>query len=868
MIRFRMLGTLDLKDSQGRELRAVLRRPKLLALLAYLGIARPPGFHRRDTLVALLWPELDHTHARNALRQVVHALREALGADVVLARGEEEVGVSEDHLSCDVREFEKSLAAGQAEQALELYRGGLLSGLHLSGVPEFERWLDEEREHVRRRACEAARLLTDRADAAGNATGAAGWALRLTELSPSDEPAVRRLMQLLDRTGDQAGAVRAYQEFHRRLARDLELQPSSETRALVQAVRARREPEAPAAVVPSEVATGSEHAARHATQPSGSRPPTVRPARVAGKRAAAVLALLAGGLVTGGWFVFRGQISARSAEAAHSSKRLVVLPFINLGPAEDGYFADGITEEITTRLAAVERFRVIGTTSANVYKGTKKTLREIGTELGVDYVIEGAIRWQKSPRGPTRVRITPQLVSTVDGTHLWAQVYDEPLDEIFRVQSDIAENVLRALDVTLPEPQRRAVNAAPTSNLQAYDYYLRGIEYERRNSGTERDMRTAARMYEKAVELDPRFALAYARLSREHSRIYLFHYDRSDGRLAQAKRAVDKAFELEPGLPEAHHSLGTYYWLGYLDYERALREFAIAEASRPNDSEIIFARAVLRMRQGKLREALVDFEKARQLDPARSGIAGNHAQVYVLLRDYPRAEALFDRAITLSPNSGNLYFMKAGLYLHWDGGTQRARAVLDEASKVGVADEPLLLYARVLVEIVDRRYQEAIHLLASNAPEVIADQNRFIPRTQLYAQVYGLMRRPDLERAYYDSARTFLSQKVQEQPDDPRLHSALGVAYAGLGRRQEAVHEAEKAVELLPISKEALRGHFCVWELARVYTMVGEYDAAVDRLEYLLSIPAHLTSAWLRIDPTWDPLRGHPRFQRLLARAK
>jgi serine/threonine-protein kinase len=240
MIRFQMLGAVDLRDAEGREVRLVLRRPKLLALLVYLAIARPPGFHRRDRLVALLWPELDHMHARNALRQAMHALREALGHQLFLARGDEELAVNGELLACDVRELENALDAGEIERSLTLHRGDLLGGLHLSGVPEFERWLEAEQEHVRHRACEATRLLTDREDAAGNTVAAAKWAWRLTELSPSDEEAVRRLIGILDRAGDRAGAVRVYEGFERRLQRDLDLEPSSMTQALIRGIRTRK----------------------------------------------------------------------------------------------------------------------------------------------------------------------------------------------------------------------------------------------------------------------------------------------------------------------------------------------------------------------------------------------------------------------------------------------------------------------------------------------------------------------------------------------------------------------------------------------------------------------------------------------------
>ena len=861
MIRLRMLGTVDLKDSQDREVQAVLRRPKLLALLGYLAAARPAGFHRRDTLVALLWPEDDNAHARNSLRQAVHALRAALGREAVTARGEEELGLGEQALSCDVCEFAAALEAGAAERALELYRGGFLEGVHVSEAPEFERWVDQEREHLRRRATEAAQTLAERAADEGNPVGASRWALRVTELSPYDETAVRRLIELLDRSGDRAGAVRAYEEFERRLQRDLEVQPSPSTRRFVDGIRADRQVEGTAAPTDG----GKEQAeALQLGRSSGRAPRGVAPTRT---RVAVVLALLVGALLASGWLLSRARASAARAEAARRPKRLVVLPFANLGPAADAYFADGISEEIAARLATIDHLRVISRTSATLYKSTNKTMAQIAAELGVDYVLEGSVRWEKSPVGQNRVRVTPRLVNTANETDLWAQVYDEPLDEIFRVQSDIAEKVVQSLEITLRDPQRHAVRAAPTGDLKAYDYYLRGNDLQRLNT-EERGTRAAVRMYEKAVELDPAFALAYAQLSRMHSRMYWYHYDHSRDRLARAKRAVDRAFELAPDLPEAHHSLGAYYFMGELDYDRALREFAIAAASRPNDSELFLATAAVLARQGRLRDALASYETALQLDPRSALVANTYAQTYDRLRDFAHAESLYDRAIALSPDWAFPYFFKAGLYLRRDGSTREARAVLEEARTVGVADNPLVLLEEVTVDIFDRHYDAARNRLSSTTPEVIADQFRFIPRAQLYAQVYGLMQRHDLERAYYDSARSFVSSRLQQMAGDSRLHSALGIAYAGLGRKLDAVREGERGVALLPVSKEAYRGYYREWDLARIYAMVDERQAALDRLDHLLSIPGNLTVAWLRVDPTWDALRGDSGFQRLLNRRR
>ena len=862
MVELRVLGSVRLQASDGRDVAPLVRQPKRTALLAFLAASHARGPHRRDTLLAMFWPESDTAHARAALSQALYVLRAALGEAAIVSPGDGAVSLDEKAVWCDAAAFEAALDAGRPGDALALYRGDLLEGFFVTGAPEFEHWLDGERARLRERASQGAWALAAERAAAGDAVEAGRWARRAAELVPADEAVARRLMTFLSGLGDRAAAVRAFEEFESRLAREYELEPSAETRGLAETIRKAESQQHPAALAAQP---------RSAAAPEASAGPPLtglaRSAPVRSRRRAAVLALLLTGLLAGGSLVFRAQLGARSTEAARAPKRLVVLPFANLGPAEEEYFADGITEEIAARLAVIDPLRVIGRTSATRYKRTTKTIQEIGRELGVRYILEGAVRWEKPPHGQARVRVTPQLVSTVDGTHLWAQVYDEPLDEIFRVQSDIAQRVVHALDVTLLEPERRTMEAVPTRNLQAYDYYLRGNDYSRRGLD-ERVQRAVARMYEKAVELDSGFALAYAMLSRVHSRMYLLYFDHSAARLAKAKWAVDKALELQPDLPEGHHSLGTYYWIGHTDYDRALREYAITEASRSHEYNLFLARAVLRGRQGKYPEALVDFARARELDPASATLNSTYGEICELTRDFARAESLYDRAIALSPDGVRPYYYKVGLYLRQDGTTQKARAVLDEAQTVGLGDAPDVVFARVQVAIFDRRYDEAITRLSSGAPEVFADQQRFTPRALLDAQVYGLMQRRDVERAYYDSARHMVVAKLREQPDDARLHGALGVAYAGLGRKQEAIQEGQRGVNLRPISKDTYQGYYRAWDLARIYVMVGEYDAAVDRLAYLVSIPGYLTPAWLRIDPTWDALRSHPRFQRLLAGAR
>jgi TolB-like protein/DNA-binding SARP family transcriptional activator/Flp pilus assembly protein TadD len=866
LLHLKTLGGLSVV-SNGVPVIGAAQQRKTLALLALLAAAGKSGL-ARDKLVGYLWPDADAEHARGLLKQACYALRRDLHQPDLLL-GTTQLALNPAIIASDVQAFEDALERRDDAAAAELYAGPFLDGFYLSGAEEFERWLEAERGRLRQRAAVALERLATDAAAAGEHINATGWWRRLAALDPLNSRVALGLMKALAAAGDRAGALQAARVHESLLREELGVALDPTVVHLTERLRAeaerspgRRRPAAPEPAATQAVPPGGDAA----TEPGGSVHDLVtaggtQPSRAAWKRAGVALALVVAGVLTGGWFFFRAPFGARTAETARAPKRIVVLPFTNLGPAGQEYFADGVTEEITARLAAVGDLRVIGSTSAHVYKGTRKTLQEIGTELGVDYVIEGAVRWQKSTRGPARVRVTPQLVSTRDGMHLWAQVYDEPLDEIFRVQSDIAQQVVQALDVRLLDPQRRVVEAVPTPNLQAYDYYLRGNEYWRRGT-EERFQRTALRMYEKAVGLDPGFGLAWTRLSRMHSLQYLFYYDRSEDRLVQAKRAVDKAFELEPRSPEAHYALGLYYFIGRADYERALQEFALAEASRPNDSEISLARAVLRTRQGKFREAGVDFEKAFRLDPVASQVVNQYAQHFDLLRGFARAETLYARTIALAPDRSIPYFWKAWMYLRWDGRTQRAQTMLDEARANGV-DEPRLRFLQVMIDVCDRKYPEALRSL-SETPDVIADQFRLIPKALLYAQVYGLMQRRDLERAYYDSAQSLLYQRVRERPDDPRVHSALGIDYAGLGRKDEAVQEGEKGAALLPISTEANQGYYRAWDLARIYAMVGERDAAVAQLEHLLSIPGHVTVAWLRIDPTWDPLRNDLRFQRLV----
>ncbi len=551
----------------------------------------------------------------------------------------------------------------------------------------------------------------------------------------------------------------------------------------------------------------------------------------------------------------------KGVEVTSERKMIVVLPFENLGPPEDEYFAAGMTEEITSRLAVASGLGVISRKSAVRYAGSDKTTKQIGEELGVDYLVEGTVRWAREAGGASRVRITPQLIRVADDTHLWAEAYDRVIDDIFQVQSDIAGKVFEQLGVALLEPERRAVESRPTDNPDAYNAYLRGLHYVWLPSWSEENLQLALEMFQRAVELDPGFALAHVELCKAHSEMYDFGYDRKKERLAMAKRAVERAVELAPQSVQVHLALGYYHYWGHKEYERALEEFAIAGKDLPNDAELLAATAYVYRRQGRWEEALVKLEKALELDPMDAEKALTHGHTYYLLRRYPDAVRYYDRATALAPDLAWSYMSKVEAYWLWRGTTEEARAALEEMPKT---EDPLNTWIWFWQEIYEGEHQAALERLSSSSfDQSAAFWEGLFPRALLSAFVHDLLNEPDLARRDYDSARSILEKELAQRPDDYRVHSALGMALAGLGRRDEAIREGRRAVEMYPVSKDALWGPGQVKTLALIYTMVGEHDAALDQIEYLLSIPSNVSIPYLRLDPRWKPLWDHPRFKEL-----
>ena len=570
------------------------------------------------------------------------------------------------------------------------------------------------------------------------------------------------------------------------------------------------------------------------------------------------LGLLA--LVAASLFIFRGSLPEDTP--ADERKRIVVLPFENLGPPEDAYFAAGMTEEITSRLAVVSGLGVISRSSAVQYEKSGKGAKQIGEELGVDYILEGTVRWQKGEKGSSRVRVTPQLIRVSDDTHVWAERYDQVVEDFFQVQSDIAESVIEELDVALLGRESEAIETHPTDNLEAYQAYVRGVEhFEAADTGLEAKGRLAIEMFERAVELDPRFALAYSRLSIAHSSFFHLGYDRTEERSAKALEAVNQSLALQPDLPAAHLALGYYFYHCKRDYDRALQELAIAEKGLPNNSLVFEAMGYTRRRQGRFEESLKNLEKAIQLSPLNTNLLVEQAITYYSLRRYDEAVRYSDLAISAAPDAVEPYLYKAVFEWHWNGRVRQARATLQAMPST---DDPLVAELWFLQEFFERNYSKALERLSSLTLESFVGDTRFTPRSLYEAQAYKLLDEPELARAAYEDARTILERKLEKQPDDFRLHRALGIAYAGLGRKEEAVREGKRAVELYPISLDPYSGPSLIENLARIYTMVDEVDDALDQIDHLLSFPSGFSVGILELDPRWDPLRKHPRYQAIV----
>ncbi len=557
------------------------------------------------------------------------------------------------------------------------------------------------------------------------------------------------------------------------------------------------------------------------------------------------------------WFVrdLRPVRNPVVSDASAGRKMLAVLPFQNLGPTDQEYFANGVTEEITTHLAKLSGLGVISRTSAMKYKGASKSLREIGRELGVDYVLEGSVRWDKSG-GENNVRISTQLIRIADDTHLWAENFDRVYDQIFTIQSEIAARVAEELNVTLLEPERTAIAARPTDNLEAYDLYMRGrAAFDRAMSLDNMD--GAMALVEEAVAMDSTFADAQAFLARRYANQYFNSLHSDLSRLEQARHAALAAMRHSHDQPAGHIAMGYYHYYGSRDYEGALREFDIARKMQPNNAEVLEAISFVQRRQGLWDESIDNMERAVALDPNDSDRLTSVIQTLTYMRRWEDARRYINRGLALSPESVIFQSYQGVVMLIADGDAAGCRRIVEP-----LADKhPMIRNLLVECDVMLRDYAAVERHLPSLAYIAKGDTTEFY---MTRANAYHFAGNDHMARVYADSAMAFARARNYATSENPTILSTYANVLAINDRDDDAIKTMNQAVQLLPMERDAMAGADLRASRAIVYVITKNNDLAIRELEFLMSVPSSLSPAILRLHPSFDTLRDDPRFRRLV----
>jgi TolB-like protein/Flp pilus assembly protein TadD len=550
-----------------------------------------------------------------------------------------------------------------------------------------------------------------------------------------------------------------------------------------------------------------------------------------------------------------------SKNADSVEKSIAVLPFRNLSNDTTQLpFCDGFMEDILNNLQKVNSFTVRPRTSSYQYRDSKKSTTIIGNELNVNYLVGGSVGHEGN-----NLKIRVYLIDSKADKQLWSNDFPGEMNQLFSLPSEIAKEIASELKAELTPEEIKKIEKRPTENPEAYNYYLQGNYYYWKGSGSGVN-NTAIELYEKAIKLDPGFALAFTGIAKCLLDQYWLYKDHSEDILHKSKQEIDKAFEIDPDLPEAHLALGLYYYLGYLKHPEALKQFELVLKYQPKNPEVIYYSAAVHRRAGNWEKAKSEFKKAFELNPGRADMAEDAGEIFDLLRDYSKAEEYYNMSIMLQPDWVAAYPYLSRMYLRWEGDTSKAREILGNAAQNNKTSrsDSIIIETKVLIDIYEGKYEEALKDISLLKYKVIQNQFYFRPKYLYNATIYGLMNKHELEHAYWDSARIFLKKKIIDFPEDQRLYSSLGIAYAGLGLDDKAISAGEKAIKLLPVSKEAWKGVYLVEDLALIYVMVGKYDDAIKQIKYLLSIPGFLSTKILELDPRWAPLRNQPEFKKMM----
>jgi TolB-like protein/Tfp pilus assembly protein PilF len=575
-------------------------------------------------------------------------------------------------------------------------------------------------------------------------------------------------------------------------------------------------------------------------------------------------ALLAASLIAlaaaAGWIVWKSELIRQPLTTG-----IAVLPFENLSEQRDdaAAFVDGVQDDILTKLARIADLKVISRSSVMEYR-EKRNVRQIGNDLRVSHLLEGSVR-----RIGTRFHMNAQLIDARTDTHVWVEQYDGDFNDLFAIQSEIAQKIAGQLRAKISAAEKQAIERKPTTDLVAFELYSRAISLTPiRRSSTADSGRQAIDLLNQAVARDPSFFEAYCELAVHHDQLYFFGFDHTRAQLASAEAAIQEAFRILPNAGEAHLARAHHLYNGYLDYDGALAELEVARQSLPNDPRIFAVIGLIQRRQGRWEDSTRNLERALELDPRNVSTLDNISDSYKALRRYAEQKSTFDRMLAIEPNDVLAKAGRACVELDWKADTRPLHQLIDEIRTTNPAATPKIVPFWLLCALAERDDVAAKHaLLASDEFPLGIDAVHF-PRPFAEGVIARMTNDEQHAQLAFTAARAEQEKTFQAQPDYGPAWCVLGVIDAALGRKEEALHEGRRAVELLPVERDSINGLHMIVNFAMTAAWVGEKDLACEQLAAVVRHPGSgsvVTYGDLKLMSVWDPLRGEPCFEKIVA---
>ena len=562
-----------------------------------------------------------------------------------------------------------------------------------------------------------------------------------------------------------------------------------------------------------------------------------------------------------GVLTWKGEVAAENGDPAAG---IAVLPFESLSPdKENTFFADGVYDGISTKLAKMADLKIISHNSVAKYRGAHNT-QDIGRALNVAYVLVGSVR-----RDAGRIHVNVQLIDTRNDSRLWAEEYDRDLNDVFALQTRIAQKVADRLGAKVSSSEKAAIYEPPTTDLIAYDAYLRAKDLINSIPFSTRikdDLLEAVRLLDQAVARDPAFFDAYGELAGAQDRIYFVGFDHTDARLQLSEAAIQSVRRLRPASGETHLVLAQHLYWAYQNYDRAREELAAARLTLPNEARIPLLAAYIDRRQGRWEESLDQMKQALEFDPHNLSILQQTSLTYQALRRYQETVATLDKVLVIAPKDVAIRVWRAWVELQWRADPSPLHATIETALTQDPKAAPYIVLQWLDLALSERDPVAAERVLAAMPTDGCYDENIPFPDSWCRGLVARLRGDEPAARAEFASARRELEQVVRNQPDYATALCAIGVVDAALGNKEDAVRESQRAIELIPVSKNAIDGARMIQYLAVIYAWTGDRDRAIEQLAEAAKLPgSHVTYGYLRLHPVWDPLRGDPRFEAIVA---